>query len=418
MKSVALVISDAAITRHAADVVVGELRDHKSPLVLRFHKARDKATWYLVRYQNRQKKRHRLGYWPVLKTKDALPMVADLLKKIGTGTEVQESQFVTVGQLLHWYQKRISREMVKSESRRDGVITVIDKHLLPCIGAVPINDISKAVIDDKLMLPLQSEGLKPGTIRNYFGIFKRAFASAQELNLISINPLAGMKFVDYIQRRVLARESSLLTSDRQQIIDAIMGYSPSAMVLQLLMLMFALRIGEARQLTKGMVNLDRGLLVIPGSITKTKHDNNLPLTTWAKAIFAVFDATTFDPIVLVKGKPVTKDQAQQIVRSSAKGRYRSHDLRKLARSTWAQMGMDYWVSERLLNHRQKGQDQAYIKADAYEVKLAALQQYHDLLFSGFDAGTVQALVANKVFSNAFESWCLRSNDTFSKRMCN
>lgn len=400
MKSVAMVISDAAINRMVEDDSIFELRDHRYPLLLRFHKNRDKATWYLVQHKNRRKKLHRLGHWPVLKTKDTQNMTVDLLKKLGTGAEVQSSQFITVGQLLQWYQKRISREMVKSESRRDGVITVIDKHLLPGVGAVRINDISKAVIDDKLMLPLQSEGLKPGTIRNYFGIFKRAFASAQELNLISINPLAGMKFVDYIQRRVLARESSLLTSDRQQVLTAIMGYSPAAMVLQLLMLMFALRIGEARQLTRQMVRMDRGLLAIPGSITKTGHDNNLPLTTWATAIFtALLNSSDADDLVTIKGKPLTKDQAQALIRSTAKGRYRSHDLRKLARATWAEIGLDYWVSERLVNHRQKGQDQAYIgglKADAYDVKLAALQQYHDLLFSQFDATTVQALIESRM----------------------
>ncbi|WP_333609698.1 tyrosine-type recombinase/integrase [Arsukibacterium sp.] len=404
MQSLAVAINDTAISRHALDAGVGELRDIKSPLVLRYRAGREKGTWYLVRYENRKKQRIRLGYWPVLKTKDAQTITADLLKKLGTGSELQSSQFVTVGQLLQWYQKRIARELVKSESRRSGVITVIDKHLLPCMGAIRIADITKAVIDDKLMLPLQSQDLKPGTIRNYFGMFKRVFASAQELGLISLNPLAGMKFVDYIQRRVLARESSLLTSDRQQIINAILGYSPAAMVLQLLMLMFALRIGEARQLTKSMVNMQRGLLAIPGSITKTGHDNNLPLTTWATAILStLIDVRAGDYLVMVNGEPATKDQAQQLIRSSANRRYRSHDLRKLARSTWAEIGMDYWVSERLLNHRQKGQDQAYIKADAYDVKLAALQQYHDLLFTGFDVGTVQALLKAALTGKACQS---------------
>lgn len=397
MRSLAVAINDTAITRHAADAEIGELRDIKIPLVLRYRAGRQKGTWYLVRYENRQKQRHRLGYWPALKTKDAQIITADILKKLGASAELQSSHFISVGQLLQWYSKRIAREMVKSESRRSGVITVIDKHLLPRLGDVRINDINKAVIDDKLMLPLQSEGLKPGTIRNYFGIFKRAFASAQELGLISINPLAGMKFVDYIQRRVLARESSLLTSDRQQIVKAIMEYSKEAMVLQLLMLMFALRIGEARQLTKNMVDMQRGLLAIPGTITKTKHDNNLPLTSWAKIILgALINVPGDQYLVMINGKPATKDQAQQLIRSTAKRKYRSHDLRKLARSTWAEMGMDYWVSERLLNHRQKGQDQAYIKADAYDVKLAALQQYHDLLFAGFDAGTMQALLVSSL----------------------
>lgn len=397
MKSIALVISDAAITRHAADVAVAELRDHKSPLVLRFHKSREKGTWYLVRYQNRQKKRQRLGFWPVLRTKDVQSMVSDILKKLGTGAEVQNSQFITVGQLLQWYKKRVEQETLKSQSRRSGVINVIDKHLLQRLGAVRITAVTKAVIDEKLMLPLQSDGLMPGTIRNYFGVLKRTFATAYELDLISIDPMAGMKFVDYIQRRIMARESKLLTSDRKQVLDAVLGYEPAALVLQLLMLMFALRIGEARQLARSMVRFDRGLLAIPASITKTGHDNNLPLTTWASAVLsAVVSSNKCDHLITVNSQPLTKDQAQKLIRTTAAGKYRSHDLRKLARSTWAEMGMDYWVSERLLNHRQKGQDQAYIKADAYEVKLAALQQYHDLLFEGFDAGTMQALIKSKL----------------------
>lgn len=400
MQSIALAISDSAISRHASDLAVGELRDHRHPLAFRYHKSRDKGTWYLVRYQNRQKQRLRLGHWPVLKTKDVQAMVPDVLKKIGTGNEVQSSQFVTIGQLLKWYQCRVERELVKSESRRSAVVTVIDKHLMPRLGAVRIAEISRAVIDDKLMLPLQHEGLQPGTIRNYFGILKRAFASAQELELISINPLAGMKFVDYIQRRIHARESSLLTSDRQQVISNILSYPTTAMVLQLLMLMFALRIGEARKLTKDMIQLDRGVLAIPGRTTKTKHDNNLPLTTWAAAILTtLLEHISCEHLVTLHGEPVSKSQAQKLIRSTAKGKYRSHDLRKLARSTWAQMGMDYWVSERLLNHRQKGQDQAYIKADAYDVKLAALQAYHDLLFAGFNVGTMQALITEAVAVN-------------------
>lgn len=401
MKSVALVISDAAITRHAADVAVGELRDHKSPLVLRFHKSREKGTWYLVRYQNRDKKMHRVGYWPVLKTKDALAMVPDMLKKLVTGSELQNSQFVTIGQLLQWYKHRVDQETLKSESRRSGVVNVIDKHLLPCVGAVRINDISKAVIDHKLMLPLQSAGLMPGTIRNYFGVLKRAFTTAYKLDVITIDPLAGMKFVDYIQRRVMPRESKLLTSDRKQVLDTVLSYEPAAMVLQLLMLMFALRIGEARQLASSMVRFDRGLLALPGHITKTGHDNNLPLTTWATEVLqAVVSNTQCDHLITVNRQPLTKDQAQKLFRNTVKGKYRSHDLRKVARSTWAEMGMDYWVSERLLNHRQKGQDQAYIKADAYDVKLAALQQYHNLLFAGFDAGSMQVLINNKLGCNA------------------
>ncbi|MCP5899143.1 hypothetical protein NL320_27295, partial [Klebsiella pneumoniae] len=81
----------------------------------------------------------------------------------------------------------------------------------------------------------------------------------------------------------------------------------------------------------------------------------LPLTSWAvKFLSAVLAHTNIDHLVTVKGLPLSKGQAQKLIKQSAKGRYRSHDLRKLARSTWAEIGIDYWVAERLVNHKQKG----------------------------------------------------------------
>lgn len=396
-------MSDAAIKRAAIDTSISELRDQRLPLSLKFYKNRAKATWYLVRYEKRAKKRYMIGHWPALSFKDVQVIVPKMLQKLGAGYDVQTSKFVTVGNLLTWYKDRTEKEAVKSDSRRSTVVGTTNKHLLPLLANVRISELSKAVIDDKLMLPLQAAGLMPSTIRNYFGVLKRAFKSAQELGMINLDPLAGMKFVDYIQRRILARESLLLTSDRQRVIDMILGYSAQAMTLQLIMLMFALRIGEARQVTKQMVHLDRGLLAIPGRITKTGHDNNLPITTWAAAILKVFiDSAKSDYLVELNGKPISKNQSQELIRSTAKGKYRSHDLRKLARSTWVEMQLDYWVSERLLNHRQTKQDQAYIgdKVNSYDVKLSALQQYHDLLFINFNVGTMQAFINSKVTCSA------------------
>lgn len=400
MQSLSVVISDAAITRLAADADVGELRDQRHPLVIRFHKSRLKATWYFVKYQKRQKKRYAMGHWPATKLKDVLAMLPDMIRKYAFGEEIQSSGFSTVGDLLLWYRGRVEREHVKSESRRDGVVCTINKHLLPLMGDVAISSISKAVLDEKLMLPLQAADLQPGTIQNYFGVLKRAFASAQELSLIAVNPVAGMRFVDHIQKRAKPKQSSFMVSELQQVFALIIEQPAASMILQLLMLMFGLRIGETRQLTRSMAAFNRHILAVPGRITKTKQDNNLPLTSWAiEFLNAVLANTHYDHLVTVKGLPLSKGQAQKLIKQSAKGRYRSHDLRKLARSTWAEIGIDYWVAERLVNHKQKGQDQAYIRADAFEVKLAALQAYHDKLFAGFDAGTMQALVSSKFQQN-------------------
>ncbi|PKM17429.1 MAG: hypothetical protein CVV11_19920 [Gammaproteobacteria bacterium HGW-Gammaproteobacteria-15] len=383
MKSVALVISDAAITRHSADVEVGELRDHKSPIVLRFHKARDKGTWYLVQYKRRDKKRHRLGYWPVLKTKDVQSIVPDMLKKLGTGAEVQSSQFVTVGQMLQWYLGRIQREAVKSASRRKGVVSAIKRHLLPLLGSVAIAALDKAVIDDKLMLPLQAEGLQPSTIRLYYSVLKRAFASASELGLVALNPMAGMKFRDHIQKQIIPKPGKLLVSDAGRAQHLISPLLQPVKGLLLFMLMFATRIGETRQLRWEYVDFDARQITIPGKLTKTGAPHILPITDDAKPILQELMQLYTGAWVFGQTDCPSESEADKLIRNASKGKFSAHDLRKFARSSWATIGIDYWVSERLLNHKQKGLDAVYIKADALDVKHAALTQYHHWLKERF-----------------------------------
>lgn len=395
-----VVMTEAAINRLANETSAYELSDQRYPISLRFHKNRLKGTWYFITYHKGEKKRHGMGYWPVTKLKDVLATLPDMIRKHAVGDDIQSSGFSKVSDLLLWYRSRVKREHVKSESRRDGVACTINKHLLPMMGEVAISGISKAVLDEKLMLPLQAADLKPSTIQNYFGVLKRAFASAHELGLIKVNTVAGMRFVDHIQKRAKPKQSSFMVSELPQVLSFIVELPATSMILHLLMLMFGLRIGETRQLTRNMVAFNRQILAVPGHITKTKQDNNLPLTSWAIELLTAVLANNYsDYLVTLKGLPLSEGQAQKLIKQSSKDRYRSHDMRKLARSTWAEMGMDYWVSERLVNHRQKAQDQAYIRADAFEVKLAALQAYHDKLFTSFETGTIRALVDSKFQQN-------------------
>ena len=386
MRSEALVISDAAITRHAADAAIGELRDHKYPLVLRFHKSRLKATWYLVQYQNRQKLRHRLGYWPTLKTKDAQAIVPDVLKKLGAGTEVQSSQFAMVGQLLQWYMGRVKREAVKSYSRRKGVVSAIKRHLQPLMGSETIAALDKAVIDDKLMLPLQAEGLQPSTIRFYYAVLKRAFTSASELGLVALNPMAGMKFGDHIQKRIEPKPGKLLVSDAHKVQLIIEALIQPVKGLLMFMLLFATRIGETRQMRWEYVDFEAGQITIPGKLTKTGVPHILPIPDEANALLQELRQTYTGAWLFGHNDCPSDSDADKLIRAAGNGKFSAHDLRKFARSCWATIGIDYWVSERLLNHKQKGLDAVYIKADALEVKHAALTQYHQWLKQRFACG--------------------------------
>lgn len=384
MQSLSVVISDAAITRHSTDAGIGELRDQRHPLAFRFHNSRQKGTWYLVRYEKRKKIRHRLGYWPTLKTKDAVAMVADRLQRLNRSEVVSADKFDTVGELLAWYRDRCQAEKFKALSRKRAIKSHMDCHLIPKLGSIRLCDLDKKLIDEKLFLPLQAESLKASTIKHMFYTLKPAFKRAADLGYITTNPMLGIVFGEHVTKRIKPKEAKLHVSDRDQVIEQLFNQPNPLRMFLLFMIMFGTRIGETRNLQWSHIQLKERRIVIPAELTKTEDSHVLPITD------AVFELLTeyqqqfgsrSGNLFEHKGYPLTAGQGQKWVRQAGKGNWSAHDLRKFARSSWAELGIDYWVGERLLNHKPKGLDAVYIKAGAIDVKLAALNVYHNWLFS-------------------------------------
>lgn len=376
MKSIRTAITESSIKAFTQDLNVAELNDNKSPLQLRFHKCRTKATWVVLDRDNGRSYRHRVGYWPVLKYKDALSMVPDVLKRIGKGVDLQVSSFVTVDEVLNWYLDRVNKETVKSKSRRKGVTSAIKLHLLPRFDGIVISNLKKAVIDQLLIIPLQNADLKPSTIRQYFAVLKRIFASAAELDLITVNPMAGMKFSDHVQKRISPKFSKLHVQDIGRIASLAMALPIRSKTLIMFMLLFGTRIGETRQLRWSYIDFDTSQIVIPEKITKTGVVHVLPITDFAYELLQEFDRDKTGPYLFGGNDALTASEADKQIRAISKGKFSAHDLRKAARSAWAEIGIDYWVAERLLNHKPKGLDLVYIHADSLKLKREALEQYH------------------------------------------
>lgn len=382
MKSIATQINDTAIKVHAKDGEIGELRDSRNPISLKFHKSREKATWCYLHYVGGVTKRTRIGYWPTLKTKEAVALIPTVIESIHKGKEIQSTSFKTVGDLLTWYAARTEKEALKSKSRRKSVLSAINRHLFPMLENVSITAVRKVVIDEQLILPLQNQNLKPSTIRQHFAVLKRAFASAKELELISVNPMAGMKFRDHVQRRIEPKQGKLLVEDAKGVVKQLSVLPESTKVMLLFMLMFATRIGETRQLKWRYIDLHSGVITLPESVTKTGAVHTLPITKHAHQLLTDYKRRCKGEYLFGGKSPISASTADQLVRTASKRKWSAHDLRKLSRSVWATIGIDYWVAERLLNHKQKGLDLVYIKADSITVKREALTQYHEWLFSG------------------------------------
>jgi integrase len=159
-------------------------------------------------------------------------------------------------------------------------------------------------------------------------------------------------------------------------------------------LMFATRIGETRQLRWSMIDWQSRMIVIPAELTKTNVTHVLPLTPLAIDVLRAFEACKSDSDLMFPAgdEALNSQAAQDAIRQVSKGKWSAHDLRKLARSAWAELGVDYWVAERLLNHKPRGLDAVYIKTDGLAKRMEALQVYHEWLKNqGFSAGIMQAL---------------------------
>lgn len=393
-KSVAVQISDASITRALTQVEVSELRDIRQPLALRVHSDRQKGTWYLVQYQNGQKRRVRVGYFPTLKTKDVQSMVPSLLAQLNAGDEPSADRFETVGELLEWYRVRTSKDHSKSRVWRNSVESAISVHLLPRLGSMQIANLTKANIDSALILPLLGAGLKPSTMRKYWGTLKTAVSMGAKMDLLQRDYMAGMKFVDHVQKRILPKEGRLMLTKLPTVVQQLKNAAEQGWGLVVMMLLFATRIGETRQLRWSMVDWQSRMIVIPAALTKTNVTHVLPLTPLAEEVLRSFEAFKGDSDLMFPSgdEPMNSQAAQDAIRQVSKGKWSAHDLRKLARSAWAELGVDYWVAERLLNHKPRGLDAVYIKTDGLVKRMEAMQVYHDWLKNqGFSAGIMQAL---------------------------
>lgn len=122
---------------------------------------------------------------------------------------------------------------------------------------------------------------------------------------------------------------------------------------------------------------------IPAVDTKTKKAHNLPLTAQICAFLTRYRASQvargYDGAYLfpgARGQALSKASAQLAFAALSGEEWTSHDLRKTARTAWADLGVDYLIGELLLNHALKALDVTYIHTTAETQKREALERWH------------------------------------------
>ncbi|MEE4915748.1 site-specific integrase [Pseudomonas alliivorans] len=374
-------ITDAEIKRQAAGTE-RDLRDVENRgLYLRFTRDRARASWYLVS----RGKWNLVGSFPDLSAKQVVAALPAIRLRLDAGAGSNLSKWVTTGELLDWYADRMARDRSLSEKRKKTGASLIKCHLKPRLGAVPLTGIDKASLDDQFMWPAQ-ETIGIDYVRSAFQLLALAFRQAFKLRLIAANPMKDIKFSDFSKAKVGIKPSRLRGTQLQDLISRLLTVlkdEPADGLLALMMLCHGTRIGETRQARWAHISLAEREWFIPAEHTKTGVEHHLPLTDQARALLVSYRdiqwATGYRGQFLFpsrSGKALSEGQASAVFTRLGQGEWTSHDLRKVARTGWADIGIDHLIGELLINHAMGHNVKVYIQSDVMSRKRDALEKWH------------------------------------------
>ncbi|MCE1119133.1 tyrosine-type recombinase/integrase [Pseudomonas sp. NMI795_08] len=386
--------NDAELKRLAEVPVIRNVRDHRHPaLLFRFGRNRARGSWLVVRHVNGKSPTRKLGNWPDIPAKTALELLPKKLAELTTDPDsiVGESGWVTLGDLLRWHLDRVTRDRSKSEDWKANVRSLIACQLLPRVGSLHLAQVKKATIDDQLIWPMQ-EVRSLAYTRQAFGLVKTALSRAVKLELLKASPLSEMVFKDSIDTPIRPKPCAIRPLQLPPLLARLCteGAMLTALcMLPLLMLCHGTRISETRLAKWTNIELvEGGEWYFPPEDTKTDQALRLPLTRFTLALLKAYRAqqkrTGYTGIYLFPrgdGEPLTDNQGQALIASLAGGEWTSHDLRKIARTLWLDLGVDYFIGELLLNHDIPDLQAAYIHTHAEALKRDALERWHTWLES-------------------------------------
>ncbi len=383
-------LSDSAINRCLKDRSITEIRDRHSKLRLRVNSSWTGGSWYVVLRKNGKDKWQNLGKYPDLPVKVIEKRLPDILARYAANDEVTTDHWSTLSGLLVWYRDRLKADRGMSDKRKASVLSAIKCHLLPKLGSLRIRELNRSTLDSLLFWPLQAD-YSVSFIHQIWGILKTAVRRAHKLKYLEVDLLSGLKVSDSIAAKPKPKGASIRPDYASELIEVLEGHDWPERVIVSLMLLHGTRIGETRKAKWDDFDLINDYWHLPVENIKTEEPLRLPVTPTVKELLCAYQEYQKGigkyGVYLFPGtrsKEWSDSKAGKIIRKVSCGEWRSHDLRKVARTQWADLGIDYHIAERLLNHKMSKLDQTYIHTSTETAKREALEKYHEwLIGQGF-----------------------------------
>ncbi|WP_448213524.1 tyrosine-type recombinase/integrase [Colwellia sp. MEBiC06753] len=400
MKIIHCQLSNAIIDQYLAEKTPLRLKDGTPRFYAQLHGDGLHASFYLVQKFSGRPVWELLGQYPsmsVSQARKALVIAQQRLYQqyaIGHYLQAPFTGQTLTQALLHWALARgQASQQLKPASKRN-LQTQVTGQLLPRLGEVPVGQLDRLVIDTQLMQPLLAQ-FKASTVSSIFQTLKWCFSQAMHAGMLHHNPVATLRFRDYVAKAIAPRQGRLTVVQLPMVFDQLSKAKPTQRLLGLLLLLFGTRVGETIKAKWSAFDFKARVWRIPGSDTKTGQPHQLPLTSEAITLLqqhrlALSHRHKRGEYVFPKQRDIRQCQTAQAgsqqIGKVAQGQWSAHDLRKLCRTSWTELGVDHLIGELLLNHQPSQLDKAYIQTLAKAQCREAITGWHQYLMdNGFAA---------------------------------
>ena len=349
----------------------------------RINSKRTGGTFFDVVYKGKTRQRTRLAKWPDVSAADLFEVLPAIRANALADREASltVATFKTGGDVLMWFMEHIETDRTYSSAYVTTASSYIGNHLLGMLFDVKLNSITKNLLYQVLYLPMQSR-YALSTIQSILGVLKTALTRAKKLGLIASNPIEEVTLKSFTTTRPDIQPGKLKPHQLKTLVGAINKQPQQRRVFFLLQLLHGTRIGETSLAEREHFSPETLEWYLPESNTKGKKEHRLPVTQ--QAIDLVQSLPILGAYIFTNraGKPITKRTAgrwYQELSRDLKIQFTSHDMRKLARDCWQDMGIDWIVGEMILNHERDGLDKRYMHAHSREQMRKALKEWGEVV---------------------------------------
>tara|TARA_R110001583_G_scaffold17299_1_gene70102 strand:+ start:352 stop:1521 length:1170 start_codon:yes stop_codon:yes gene_type:complete len=389
MKTVNLTLCQKAIQQYRYQDVT--LRDVKVPvLFFRYSKAGKHIGSFQVNFTKNGKSTSRvIGRFPLLSIKEARNAAITKWQCVEAEkfTATKSKRFKNCGELLDWYREFRCADPCISVNTKRNVEHHVARVLKPILNSKNISDITAGYLSES-WLNSSLDSYNISTLKSGFQCLKSAFNRAHKLGYIASNTIENVSFGDLSATTIKPRENRIKFWSTSKLIGQIDELPTEFRVLSLLCLGYLTRNNETVSSKWEHFDFNNLLWHIPAENTKTgqgvAHPITLPMVKMLKHYRKWQLHKTRSKFLFPQSsgyKAMSASQASKKIALHTDGKYRLHDLRKFGSTSLRDLGTDYYIVERILNHKMTQLDQTYIQTSSKKIIEDSLNKWHQGLLT-------------------------------------